>query len=94
MEWIFEYTEYWYDCNTNYEEQTLNITANTKEEAITKGNDLIKKMDEDDNQFTTDPIYRPFVKRKHYRTVKEEKHVFNSSIEFGSEPCILDNEYN
>ena len=37
MEWIVEYKEYWFDCDVEYVEQTLNITADSKEEAIIIG---------------------------------------------------------
>ena len=49
IDWIVEYKEYWYDCNTEYEECTLNIKAATKEEAEKIGRKKLIEMDEKDN---------------------------------------------
>ena len=81
-DWIIEYKEYWFDCNVENEELTLNVVCKTKEEAIEKGKQLLKQMDSKDNNsggsYWSDEY--PMVSRTFYRCVETENHVYNSSV--------------
>jgi len=79
--WIVEYKEYWFDCNSEYEEQTLNVQAETEEEAEKIGEEILYNMDRKDNNSggTYWSDMNPMVSRKLYRCVEEDFHVFNSS---------------
>jgi hypothetical protein len=80
--WIIEYKEYWFDCNSEYEEQTINVQAETKEEAEKIGTKILFNMDKKDNSRGGDywSDMNPMVSRTLYRSVEEDSHVFNSSI--------------
>lgn len=81
-DWIIEYKEYWFDCNFENEELTLNVVCKAKEEAIEKGKQLLKQMDSKDNNsggsYWSDEY--PMVIRTFYRCVEAENHVYNSSV--------------
>ena len=81
-DWIIEYKEYWFDCNVENEELTLNVVCETEEEAIKKGKELLKQMDSKDNNsggsgWSDD---YPMVSRTFYRCVETKNHVYNSSV--------------
>lgn len=73
IDWIVEYKEYWYDCNTEYEECTLNIKAATKEEAEKIGRKKLIEMDEKDNK------HFDMVSRAFRLVCEEEDFTYDSS---------------
>lgn len=82
-DWIIEYKEYWFDCDVENEELTLNVVCETKEEAIKKGKELLRQMDKKDNTSCGtywDDEFNPLVSRDFYRCVELENHVYNSSV--------------
>lgn len=70
--WIVEYKTHWSDGVTDYE-QIIHVEAETKEEAIEKGKQKLKEMDESDNRHM-DMVWRNF-----YRCVEEENFRYLSS---------------
>lgn len=80
--WIIEYKEYWFDCDVEHEEQTINVNAETYEEAKKIGLQELDKMDEKDNTScgkSWDNEFNPLVRRSFYRCVELENHRYNSS---------------
>ncbi len=80
--WIIEYKEYWFDCDVENIEKTININAGTYEEAKNIGLKELDKMDEKDNTTcgkSWDHEFNPLVRRYFYRCVELEKHSYGSS---------------
>lgn len=69
---IIEFETHWSDGVTDYE-QTFEIEAETKKQAIELGKERLNEMDESDNR------YFFCVSRKFYRCVESEKFSYLSS---------------
>ncbi len=80
-EYTIEYKEYWFDCDVEYEEETLHIEANNEMEAIKIGEKLLEDMDSDDNnsggKYWSDD--NPMVSRTFYRCVESKDFSYLSS---------------
>lgn len=73
MKWIFEYEIFWLDDGVTSKEQTLNINAPDKAQAIEEGKRQVAKLDEDANcQFE-------IRSSRFYRCVQENEFSYNSS---------------
>lgn len=77
MDWVIEFTAYWYDCGSTWKEQTINVTADTKEEAEAIGRGQLSKLDAADNRGRDEN--NPMVDRQLYRCVELDEFSYNSS---------------